>query len=152
MSEHTIRLATIEDAKEMAQTEILCFADPWSQEDFEKEIAQNHVALYVIAEVEGKVIGHAGVWIVVDQGFITNIAVRPTFRRQKIGGSLLKHMLEDSIKKGVTEHTLEVRASNQGAINLYEKFDFKAVNIRKKYYENNGEDAIIMNRIHKNNS
>ncbi len=152
MNELIIRSATINDAKEMAHTEILCFSDPWSQDAFEKELTENHLAMYMVAEVAGKAIGHAGVWIVVDQGHITNVAVRPAFRRQKIGERLLKRMLEDSITKGVMEHTLEVRASNQSAIQLYEKFGFRSVNVRKRYYEDNGEDAIIMNRVHKNKS
>ena len=128
----------------MALMDILCFSAPWSEESFEREIKENHLAFYIVAEVDGALAGYAGLWCIVDEGHITNVAVHPDWRRRHIGEALISVLLEHTLKNGIKSHTLEVRASNDPAISLYKKFGFEPAGLRKNYYEDNGEDAIIM--------
>lgn len=139
-----VRQAEERDIKPMAEMDILCFSAPWSEESFEKEIMENRMAFYIVAEIGGRMAGYAGLWCIVDEGHITNVAVHPDFRRRGIGEAMLSVMLDHTVKNGILSHTLEVRASNAPAISLYSKFGFEPAGIRKNYYEDNGEDAIIM--------
>lgn len=139
-----VRQAEERDIKPMAEMDILCFSAPWSEESFEKEIMENRMAFYIVAEIDGGMVGYAGLWCIVDEGHITNVAVHPDFRRKGIGEAMLSVMLDHTVKNGILSHTLEVRASNAPAISLYSKFGFEPAGIRKNYYEDNGEDAIIM--------
>lgn len=139
-----VRQAEERDIKPMAEMDILCFSAPWSEESFEKEIMENRMAFYIIAEIDDRMVGYAGLWCIVDEGHITNVAVHPDFRRKGIGEAMLSVMLDHTVKNGILSHTLEVRASNAPAISLYSKFGFEPAGIRKNYYEDNGEDAIIM--------
>lgn len=122
-----------------------CFSVPWSLDSISYEV-ENPLAKYVIAEdlSTKEVLGFAGVWIVAGEGDITNIAVNPDYRKQGIASSLLEKLFEVCKENDCTEITLEVRTSNIAAQNLYKKFNFKEEGIRKKYYSDNGEDAIIM--------
>ncbi|MDR0852705.1 MAG: ribosomal protein S18-alanine N-acetyltransferase [Clostridiales Family XIII bacterium] len=138
-----IRRATGDDVDAITEVEKRSFPKPWSREDFEKDICDNILATYVLAETRKEVIGYAGIWVVIDEGHITNVAVHPDWRDQGIATMIILSMLDAAREKGATRFTLEVRTSNAPAIALYEKFGFRAVGIRKKYYEN-GEDAAIM--------
>ena len=139
-----VRLAEERDIIPMAQMDILCFSAPWSEESFRKEITENRLAFYIVAEISGRMVGYAGLWGIVDEGHITNVAVHPDFRRKGIGEALITVLLSHTRENGILSHTLEVRASNEAAISLYSKFGFKPAGLRKNYYEDNGEDAIIM--------
>lgn len=143
-SELIVRAAELKDAPEIAEMEKLCFTTPWSLESIQYEIADNKLALYVVGEVDGKVVGYVGIWLIVDEGHITNVAVHPDWRRKHIGEAIIKTLIDVTESHGVVAHTLEVRASNIPAQKLYEKFGFMSVGIRQGYYEDNGEDAIIM--------
>ncbi|GFI61066.1 ribosomal-protein-alanine acetyltransferase [Clostridiales bacterium] len=122
-----------------------CFHVPWTRADFEREIKENKMAIYFVAEDDnGKAVGYAGMWHVVNEGHITNIAVLEAYRHKGIGS-----MLMDSIEKKANELemigiTLEVRISNYNAQRLYTKYGFKPEGFRKKYYTDTNEDAIIM--------
>lgn len=144
-----VRLAEERDIIPMAEMDILCFSAPWSEESFRKEITENHLAFYIVAEISGRMVGYAGLWGIVDEGHITNVAVHPDFRRKGIGEALITVLLSHTREKGIVSHTLEVRASNDAAISLYLKFGFEPAGLRKNYYEDNGEDAIIMWRTEK---
>lgn len=144
-----VRQAEERDVKPMAEMDILCFSAPWSEESFEKEITDNNLAFYIVAEIDGRMVGYAGLWCIVDEGHITNVAVHPDFRRRGIGEALVSVLLSNTIENGIQSHTLEVRQSNLAAISLYTKFGFEPAGIRKNYYEDNGEDAIIMWRTEK---
>ena len=122
-----------------------CFAIPWSLDSISNEL-NNNKAKYVIAEdlSTNEVIGFVGVWIICGEGDITNIAVKSDYRNQGIASELLKNLFKICKKEDCNDLTLEVRASNIPAQNLYNKFGFKKEGIRKKYYQDNGEDAIIM--------
>lgn len=122
-----------------------CFSVPWSLDSISNEI-NNPLAKYVIAQdlSTNKVIGFVGVWIIAGEGDITNIAVNPNFRNKGIASELLTNLLELCKTLDCNDITLEVRSSNIVAQGLYKKFSFKEEGVRKGYYSDNGEDAIIM--------
>jgi len=131
------------DLERVAEIEALSFSSPWSVEAFRKELEENSLAVYLVCELDGKPAGYMGMWKVVDEGHVTNIAVAPEFRRAGIGKALLSEMVRRAKESGLVSITLEVRVSNVQAISLYEKQGFKSAGTRPKYYDN-GEDAIIM--------
>ena len=104
------------------------------------------MASYVVAvdERNNKIAGYAGMWIVIDEAHITNVAVLKEYRGKKIGKMLMERQVKDSIVAGAVKMTLEARVSNVTAINLYKKTGFIEVGVRKKYYDDNNEDAVIM--------
>ena len=122
-----------------------CFAIPWTLESINNEL-NNPLAKYVIAQdlSTGEVVGFVGVWIIAGEGDITNIAVTPKYRKHGIASNLLIKLFEVCKTFNCGDITLEVRASNIPAQNLYKKFNFKEEGMRKGYYSDNGEDAIIM--------
>lgn len=132
-----------EDADQVELVEKACFAIPWSRESFWREAA-NENTLYLLALSEEQVVGFAGCWILADEAQITNVAILPEFRGQGIATQLMKEMIERSKVRGATAMTLEVRPSNAPALALYGKFGFQSVGRRKGYYQDNGEDALIM--------
>lgn len=122
-----------------------CFSIPWTLESISQEV-NNPLAHYVICEnsFTKEVLGFVGVWIIAGEGDITNIAVNPKYRKQGVASSLLIKLFEVCKSYNCNDITLEVRASNIPAQNLYKKFGFKKEGLRKGYYQDNGEDAIIM--------
>ncbi len=129
----------------MTELDEICFTVPWSRNDFEKELRGNPLALYIVACEGPNMIGYAGVWCIVDEGHITNIAVHPDHRREGIGRKFLALLIAEAEKRsGTTKFTLEVRVSNEAAINLYEEAGFREAGRRKNYYSDNKEDAAIM--------
>lgn len=144
MADVTIRQATAEDVDDIYEIEKLCFPDPWSRDALIYELEENPRAFYIVADLDGQVVGYAGLWWIEDEGHITNVAVKPGFRNRRIGAGIIGVMLDFTSKEGILHHTLEVRRSNEPAISLYEKFGFRTEGVRKKYYLNNGEDALIM--------
>lgn len=119
------------------------FPVSWSRDSFINEI-KNPLAHYLVAIINNRVVGFVGVWIIVGEANITNIAVSNSFRRKGIGNLLMKHIIKLCKENDTKDMNLEVRASNITAQNLYEKFGFIKKSVRKKYYEDNKEDAIIM--------
>ena len=119
-------------------------ATPWSEESIMHELTKNPLAHYIVAELEGKVVGYVGFWQILDEGHITNVAVRPEWRGNHIASTIIAVMLEVGESLGITRYTLEVRSSNEPAKALYRNFGFKEAGLRKGYYEDNGEDAVIM--------
>jgi len=128
--------------REVLELERMIFKDPWSEHSFRMEI-MNPASFPMVAMVRGKVVGYSVTWTAIDEVHIANIAVSPLYRRKGIGKGLLKIILEEGIKRGFKVAHLEVRKSNIPAINLYEKFGFRKVGIRRGYYRD-GEDAILM--------
>jgi ribosomal-protein-alanine N-acetyltransferase len=139
-----IRPMTEDDIDEVMEIEKLSFATPWSREAFVGEVTKNSCARYIVAEVDKKVVGYAGFWVVLDEGHITNIAVHPEYRGKGIGSRLMEGLIDLAKKNGITSMTLEVRESNLVAQNLYKKFGFKVLGRREGYYQDNNEDAIVM--------
>ncbi|WP_372996428.1 tRNA (adenosine(37)-N6)-threonylcarbamoyltransferase complex dimerization subunit type 1 TsaB [Lutispora sp.] len=133
-----------EDIKAVYDVECKSFTTPWSLESFTSEIYNNNMARYLVAKIGDEVVGYGGMWIVLDEGHITNIAVHPDHRGKKIGDELVKALIKLARDNDVRRMTLEVRPSNWTAINLYRKYGFKEAGVRKGYYEDTGEDATIM--------
>jgi ribosomal-protein-alanine N-acetyltransferase len=136
--------ACIQHIDDIVVIENLCFKIPWSRKSIEDEIIRNKLAIYLCAVYNGRTVGYCGMWQVVDEGHITNIAVHPEFRNCGIGSLLMKALLKEAEARGIKALTLEVRETNYGAQALYRKFGFKSGGSRKQYYADNHEDAIIM--------
>ncbi len=142
-SEIIIRRMTMADVDGVAAVEAATFPTPWSRDAFASEM-KNAAARYLVAEKDGKIIGYAGAWIIIDESHITNIAVLKDERGQGIGRRLTAGLMQYLSNLGAAYATLEVRKSNQVAQNLYVSLGFIKLGVRKRYYEDNGEDALIM--------
>ncbi|MGL5346704.1 MAG: ribosomal protein S18-alanine N-acetyltransferase [Peptostreptococcaceae bacterium] len=138
-----IEQMTSEDIGGVFEVEKNCFEHYWSKDSFTKEL-KNDVARYLVAKIDNKVVGYVGIWFVVDEGHITNVAVHSDYRGLKIGDKLIKELVDLCKKNNIVSMTLEVRVSNIVAQNLYKKYGFKLAGIRKEYYSDNKEDAMIM--------
>ncbi len=130
--------------KSVWRIENLCFPHPWSLDSFRMEVTENQCARYFVARLNKRVIGYGGMWLIVDEAHITNIAVHPDYRGMGVGEKILLALMEKAYSLNIESMTLEVRKSNYIAINLYKKLGFKEAGLRRKYYPDNGEDAIIM--------
>jgi [ribosomal protein S18]-alanine N-acetyltransferase len=133
-----------EDIDQILKIEELSFATPWTRQSFENELNMNQFAVYLVLEKEGQIVGYCGMWLIVDEAHITNIAVLPEFRGQKLGEAILRMIMEMAKKRGAKTMTLEVRVSNVVAQSLYRKLGFMNGGIRKNYYTDNYEDALVM--------
>ena len=140
----SIRRMTLEDLDAVVAIEEATFARPWTRQDYVDELTRNKAARYLVAEAEGQVAGFAGAWIILDESHITNIAVAEGFRRRGIGRKVTEALLQYLSNLGAAYATLEVRESNLPAQSLYKSLGFLAVGRRKRYYEDNGEDALLM--------
>ena len=143
MSNVLIRRMTLQDVDGVHAIEQATFKKPWKREDFIKEMTTNTCARYLVAEEEGRIWGFAGAWIVLDEAHITNIAVLEAYRGRGIGRALTAGLLQYAANLGVVYATLEVRRGNVIAQNLYKSLGFEYVGVRKRYYEDNGEDAFL---------
>ena len=137
-----IRPMRKEDIEGVHMVEVDCFDDPWSKKSLMDEL-KNNLARYLVAELDSVIVGYVGVWFVVDEGHITNVAVHSNYRGQRIGDRLVEEMVKLCKSEGLVSMTLEVRSSNTVAQNLYRKYGFKMAGVRKEYYSDR-EDAIIM--------
>lgn len=138
-----IRRMTEADLPQVCAIEKDSFSEPWSMESFEKSLreANNY---YIVVEIDKEIVAYCGYWGIAGEGQIYNVAVKKEYRRQHIGYKMLKALLEEATKKGIRFFTLEVRASNQAAIGLYESLGFKPAGIRRDFYSKPREDAVIM--------
>ncbi|MBM3275795.1 MAG: ribosomal protein S18-alanine N-acetyltransferase, partial [Candidatus Sericytochromatia bacterium] len=123
--------------------ERMCFGDRWSAASFAAEL-ENPSSTYVIAAKDSHVVGYAGFWLILEEAHITTIAVHPLEQGQKIGEQLLIALVDESARRGAKWMTLEVRVSNVVAQKLYEKYGFTALGKRRGYYQDDGEDALVM--------
>jgi ribosomal-protein-alanine N-acetyltransferase len=120
------------------------FRTPWPAHAYRTELETNRLATYVVARIDGRVVGYGGMWVMVDEAHITTFAVDPDFRRRRIGERLLLALLDHAQARNAHEATLEVRLSNLPARRLYEKYGFRPVGLRPRYYSDDNEDALIM--------
>ena len=144
MIEISIRRMKIEDVPDVMNIDTLSFPAPWTKEIYEQELKKNNFAHYFVMTTDGKIIGYVGLWLVFDDAQITNIAVHPHYRGKRIGEKLFGFSLSYAFQHGAQKLSLEVRPSNDIAKNMYKKFGLKKGGIRKNYYPDNGEDAIVM--------
>ena len=138
-----LSLMTKEDLDQVLEISSLSLKESWNLDSFSNELS-NPLAKYLIAKINDKIVGFVGVWTIIDEGHITNMAVHPEFREKGVGSILLTSLIEHSKDWGCTSLTLEVRSSNNAAKGLYKKFGFLEEGVRKKYYRDNEEDALIM--------
>lgn len=132
-----------EDLEQVVEIEKTSMPSPWSKELFEEEL-HREAAHYFVLEVEGKVAGYMGYWEAPQEAHIINLAIGPDFRKKGLGFQMMDYCMEYARKRGAGLATLEVRQSNEAAQALYEKMGFRTVAIRKQYYSDNQEDAIVM--------
>lgn len=144
MSAIEIKAMKPEHVDEVMVVEKLSFTIPWSKNAFVEELTGNKFAAYIVAQVNGRVVGYAGMWKVLDEGHITNIAVHPAYRGKHIGRLLLENLMGMARESGISSMTLEVRRGNVVAQNLYTSCGFTTAGFRRGYYSDNGEDALIM--------
>ena len=135
---------TAEDIPAVHAIESASFPTPWPPYAFRQELETNRLARYIVVRAGERVIGYAGIWLMVDEAHMTTFAVLPAYRRRGIGGLLLVELMELAAELGAVVCTLEVRLSNAAARRLYQDFGFKPVGVRPRYYTDNGEDALIM--------
>jgi [ribosomal protein S18]-alanine N-acetyltransferase len=134
----------LDDVPAVQQIEQASFTTPWPPHAYRNELESNRLATYLVARIEDAIVGYAGVWLMVDEAHITTFAVDPRWRRQRIGERLLVAVLDVARQRRAREATLEVRLSNLPARRLYEKYGFKPVGLRPRYYSDDHEDALIM--------
>jgi ribosomal-protein-alanine N-acetyltransferase len=139
-----IRPMAVPDLAAVQGIERASFATPWPAHAYRQEIETNRLAIYLVALIGDAVVAYGGIWLMVDEAHITTFAVDPRFRRRRIGERLLLALLDLALNRRAREATLEVRLSNLPARRLYEKYGFRPVGIRPRYYSDNNEDALIM--------
>jgi [ribosomal protein S18]-alanine N-acetyltransferase len=139
-----IRPMAFDDLPAVQGIERSSFSTPWPPQAYRQELASNRLAHYLVALLDDVVVAYGGIWLMVDEAHVTTFAVHPRYRRRRIGERLLLALLDVSVDRRAREATLEVRLSNLPARRLYEKYGFRPVGIRPRYYSDNGEDALIM--------
>lgn len=139
-----IREMKTNDIKDVLKIESESFSTPWSENAFLIELNENKLARYIVAEIDKEVVGYAGIWFILNEGHITNIAVLKEYRGKGLGNKLIEGLIWISIKNNIDNMTLEVRKTNIVAQSLYKKYGFIDSGTRPGYYQDNKEDAIIM--------
>jgi ribosomal-protein-alanine N-acetyltransferase len=139
-----IRKMTLDDIEQVIAIDRVSFSLPWPERSFRFELTDNPASRCWVAEVDGKIVGMIVVWLIVDEVHVATIATHPDFRRQGIAKNLLSHALQHLSTEGAQSSFLEVRASNLAAQELYRKFGFEESGVRRRYYRDNDEDALLM--------
>ncbi len=140
----TIDAMRLDDLDAVHLIELASFSAPWPPNAYRSELETNRLANYLVARVDERIVAYGGMWLMVDEAHITTFAVHPAWRRQRIGERLLVAFLDLAVGRHAREATLEVRLSNIAARRLYEKYGFRPVGLRPRYYSDDGEDALIM--------
>ena len=131
------------DINRVYELETLCFRTPWSKNALESEL-KNDAAHYIVCETDGVVVAYAGMWAILDEAHVTNVAVAPNMRRRGLGKAIMLRLMQCALDIGAASMTLEVRTSNVAAQSLYASLGFKKAGVRRKYYSDTGEDAWIL--------
>lgn len=142
--EYEIRPLTIADLPQMRAIEEESFSTPWPGHAYQSELTTNRLARYVGAWRGGELLGFGGIWLMVDEAHVTTISVAPPFRGEGLGTALMLELLDEARRGGARVATLDVRVSNASAQRLYARLGFAEAGRRVRYYEESGEDAIIM--------
>ena len=141
--EITIRRANVNDIEAIAELETACFSAPWPLEVIYEDLAI-HKNLYYLVIKDDMAVGYAGMWMILDEAHINNVCIHPDYQGKGYGNRLVDFVIHEAYSQGADSLTLEVRAGNIRAQKLYARFGFIVEGIRKKYYEDNGEDALII--------
>ena len=143
MCDILIQRSTFQDIPAMVLIENECFSEPWSEKGF-RSAFKDCISYFISAKANKILVGYAGMYNVLDEGYVYNLAVSEKFRGNKIGKKLIKNLLDYSKNKNLSFLSLEVRKSNRIAIDLYEKTGFEIIGTRKDFYNFPKEDGIIM--------
>ena len=127
----------------IARLETLCFGEPWSENALELLLTEMALGVTLVSE-DGEVLAYGGMLLAPDEGQITNIAVHPDCRRKGYGRAVTEALIREAEQRGLSQISLEVRASNEAAINLYRLLGFEVAGVRKRFYRNPSEDALVM--------
>lgn len=141
-----VRKMTSQDIDEVMQIEKQSFTLPWSRESYLGEL-KNKFATYLVCDCEGEIAGYGGIWVVFEEAHITNVAVGTSSRQAGIGNTLMEELEKVAREKKAQRILLEVRPSNQAALKMYHNLNYLPTGLRKQYYSDNNEDAIIMTKL-----
>lgn len=139
-----IRKMVLEDVEAVYEIEKRSYTTSWSKRIFKDEVIHNAHAWYAVVEYKEEIVGYAGMWVVYDDAQITNIAIDPSFRGRRFGERLFRFMFQSAVALQAERLSLEVRVSNVIAQKMYRKFGLVPGGIRKGYYTDNNEDAVVM--------
>lgn len=134
----------LRDLADVMRIEKRSFTTPWSKQAFLSELLDNDRAYYLVAKVDNRAVGYIGVWLIAGEGHITNVAVHPDYRERGIAYSLLTAIERLAMERNIKRMTLEVRLSNDKAQRLYRRLGYIPAGVRRRYYRDNDEDALIM--------
>lgn len=138
-----IRPMTLDDVPAVCAVDRECIRPPWSPDTFQSEL-QSTAGCYLVAEEDGELLGYLGSSMILDEAHVTTLGVHPRARRLHVGERLFQAMLQEAVRRKVRRVTLEVRERNEAAQGLYRKYGFEPLSRRKRYYQDNDEDAIVM--------
>lgn len=145
MEEFSIQKMEHKNIDDILAIEELCYGKHhWSRDSFITELNNKISSYYCVLNSEKKCVGYIGIWKIIDEAHVTNLSVHPDFQNKKLAHRLLLNAIDECYKEKIKYITLEVRVSNEKAIHLYEKFGFKSLGLRKNYYQDNNESALIM--------
>lgn len=139
-----VRDMYLSDLDAVMRIEAASFSTPWSRNQFQSELMENNFAAYLVLDFHGRIVSYGGMWIILDEAHITNVAVHPDFRGYHLGERMMQGLMEKAKSFGAGRMTLEVRRSNQVAQHLYQKLGFIQLGVRRGYYSEPHEDAFIM--------
>lgn len=134
----------LSDLDAVMRIERASFTTPWSRSAFQTELMENSFAVYLVLELHGRVVAYGGMWLILDEAHVTNVAVDPAFRGHGLGDAMMRGLIARAVQHGARRMTLEVRRSNVVAQNLYTKLGFVQLGVRRGYYTDTHEDAFIM--------
>ncbi|PSR32945.1 MAG: ribosomal-protein-alanine N-acetyltransferase [Sulfobacillus benefaciens] len=143
-SEVVVRDMYLADLEAVMGIEAHSFPTPWSRNAFQTELLENTFATYLVLDFHGRVVAYGGMWIILDEAHITNVAVHPDYRGHHLGQQMMEGLMDRARALGVQRMTLEVRRGNAVAQNLYHKLGFVQLGVRRGYYTDTHEDAFIM--------
>lgn len=132
------------DIPDVLRVEALCFSTPWPRNAFHNELTENRLAHYFVGRDGEQLVAYGGLWVILEDAHITTVAVHPSFQGRRFGERVLVRLLDESVDRGASWVTLEVRESNVIAQSLYKKYGFTVVNTRRGYYSDNDENALVM--------
>lgn len=145
MEEIVVRPMVMDDLEAVTELEAECFSVPWSRAALKDSLEQPHY-IFLVAEIDGKITGYIGMQCVADEGNVTDVCTAYAYRRRGVAYSLIGVLLVEAKKRGIGTVFLEVRKTNEAAIRLYKDARFEEIGIRKSFYENPREDAILMRK------
>lgn len=144
MNEPVFRRLQLDDLDRLMEIEQASFSDPWSRESYHSELGSNKLARYWGVFDDGQMLGFCGLWQVLDEGHITNIAIHPDYRRRGLAEWLLRRIAVECLLEDCFFLTLEVRSQNEAALELYAKLGFESKGVRTNYYHNPDDHAVLM--------